>query len=216
MTDPRDDLLHNLSFAIMDLETTGFGHDAGIVEIAAVRLDRWVPGGEFQSMVNPEVPIPPTASRVHAIDDEMVAAAPTFAQIAPSLAHFLQGAVIMGHNFFSFDLRFLTRQLRDVFGAGPDHYVVDTLPLARACYQAESYKLEELAPQLGIPLEGAHQAMSDVYATAELWLHLHQILAKRGVRTLEDLGRFRAIRKLDGSGLPRFDAPPPHCAMPRP
>jgi DNA polymerase III epsilon subunit family exonuclease len=211
----RDVLLPNLTFVVMDLETTGFGHDARIVEVAGVRFEEWQPTDQFHSIIQPECHIPGSASRVHGISNEMVKDAPLFKDLAPSLAHFMQDAVVIGHNFFSFDLRFLTKELRDVFGAGPDHWVIDTLPLARQCLPGKKHKLEQLAPLLGIPLENAHEAMSDVYATSEVWLHLYQQLTRRGVKTLEDIGRFKAIRKLDGSGLPRFDTAPPRPCLGR-
>lgn len=210
-----DSLLDNLNFVVMDLETTGFGNDARIVEVAGIRLERWVPTDEYQSIINPEMYIPSSASRVHLVTNEMVRQAPTFQDIAPSLAAFMQDAIIVGHNFFSFDLRFLTAELRRAFGSGPNHWVIDTLPLARNCFQSERYKLEHLSALLNIPLHNAHQAMSDVYATAEIWLTMFQILKKRGVRTLEDMGRFKALRHLDGSGLPRFDVMPERVCLPR-
>lgn len=199
----------------MDLETTGFGDDAKIVEVAAIRMEGWTPVDELQTLVHPQRHIPSTAARVHLIDDIMVENAPTFQDIAPTLAHFLQDAVIIGHNFFTFDLRFLVRELRAHFGAGPDYFVVDTLPLARHFVRSEKYKLEHLASLLGIPLDDAHQAMSDVYATCELWLVLFRQLLARGAVNLEDLSRFKAMRQLDGSGLPRFEAAPPRRCLPR-
>ena len=71
----------------VDLEATGVwpGHDR-IVQIAAASI---FPDGSvstWSSLVNPEQPIPPAATAIHGLTDAMVASAPTFAQLAPTVA----------------------------------------------------------------------------------------------------------------------------------
>lgn len=210
-----EELLQHISCVVFDVETTGLGGDARIVEIAAVRLEAWQPVAELQTLIQPEVRISSSASQVHQITEDMVVNAPTFDEVAPALAHLMQDAVLVGHNIFSFDLRFIKKQLRAVFGSGPNNWAVDTLPLARKLMDGTSHTLEGLSATLGIPLI-AHHAMSDVYATAELWMHLVRVLMRRGGIQLFDVSRFNALKQLDGSGLPRFNEAPDFTAMPRP
>ena len=72
--------------AFFDLETTGTDiAEDRIVDIAVLKL---LPGGTeeaLHSLINPGVPIPPSATEVHGIRDADVQAKPTFAQIAPGL-----------------------------------------------------------------------------------------------------------------------------------
>lgn len=202
-----DSLFSSHSCVVFDVETTGFGNDPRIVEIAAIRLEDWEPVEEFHTLVNPEMPIPWSASKVHQITDGMVSDAPTFAEIAPRLGWFFQDAVALGHNIFSYDLRVLQKHLRAWFGAGLAGAAVDTLPLARKLLPLENHRLATLAAHFSVPLD-AHQAMSDVYATTEIWYNLAQKVQKAGAFALRDLQRWGAFRILDGSGLPRYSAPP--------
>ena len=209
-----DALLHQCDVVIFDIETTGFGRETQIVEIAAIRLESGEPTAEWHSLIRPSVPISYAASRVHLIDDRMVKEAPSFAEIAPSLMHFLRDAVWMGHNIFTFDIPILQRHLRDILGGSPRLWAVDTLPLARRLFPLESHKLTLLAEHLSIPLI-AHHAMSDVYATAELWLESTRRLAKRGIHRLGDLEHYRAWRHLPGLPLPSFSHAPQARLLPR-
>ena len=76
--------------AVFDIESTGVNaeHDR-IVEIAVLKIQ---PDGTSRSnvrRVNPEMPIPPSATAVHGISDADVAGCPPFAEIAPKLADYL-------------------------------------------------------------------------------------------------------------------------------
>ena len=94
-----------------DLETTGVdtAHDR-IVEISMIKL---MPDGEEivrTRRINPEMPIPADATAVHGITDEDVKNEATFAQIAKSLAQFIQGCDFGGFNSNRFDLPMLAEE----------------------------------------------------------------------------------------------------------
>ncbi|MCB9638986.1 MAG: 3'-5' exonuclease [Myxococcales bacterium] len=209
-----DVLLQHATSVVFDVETTGFGRESRIVEIAAVRLEGWQPAEEWQTLVHPEMSIPPMASRVHHIDDRMVEKAPKFAEVSHGFLHLLRDAVLVGHNIFTFDLHVLQRHFRDVLGMAPRLIAIDTLPLARKFFRLDSHKLTSLAEHLGIPLI-AHHAMSDVYATAELWLHMSQKLMQKGCKSVGDVEHFGALRVIEGPMIPRFEQRPQATLLPR-
>ena len=104
-------------FAVIDLETTGFGARHRIVEVAVIRLD---PDGrlkdEWDSLLNPGMPIPRGAAQSkHRIQDRMVQGAPTFEDLAGALAKRLHGYVLVAHNL-PFDQEFLERSFSSVQG----------------------------------------------------------------------------------------------------
>src|SRR5688572_21333255 len=72
-----------LSFAVVDLETTGASaiYDR-IIEVAVVRLE----GGEivdrYEQLVDPKVAIPPFITRLTGIDGRMLKGKPAFGEIA--------------------------------------------------------------------------------------------------------------------------------------
>jgi DNA polymerase-3 subunit epsilon len=99
---------------VFDLETTGLDVDEDrIVQFAAVRLDPEC--GETDSvnlLVNPGVPIPPEASAVNRLTDEMVADAPRFAEVVDDVLRFIGDADLCGHNMIAYDLALLLAELK--------------------------------------------------------------------------------------------------------
>jgi DNA polymerase-3 subunit epsilon len=69
-------------YVVWDTETTGLDDDAKIVSIGAVDENRHT---ILHTLVNPGVPIPPEATEIHGVTDEMVALAPTFEQVYPQI-----------------------------------------------------------------------------------------------------------------------------------
>ena len=95
----------------VDLEATGVWprHDR-IVQIAAASI---FPDGSvstWSSLVNPEQPMPAAALAIHGITDTMVASAPTFAQLAPTVGALLSECDLTGYNVERFDRRMLAAE----------------------------------------------------------------------------------------------------------
>src|SRR5512135_1144601 len=94
-----------LEFAVVDLETTGWSPgQAAITEIGAVRVragarrGEFVRQGEFASLVNPGMPVPPGIADLTGITDWMLAAAPRLGAVLPGLLDFASGCVLVAHN----------------------------------------------------------------------------------------------------------------------
>ncbi len=178
--------IRDVIFAIVDVETTGLTPEDRITEVAALRLRGDVVLDRFQSLVNPGIHIPLVAAAVSGIDDAMVADAPAFPQVWPSLERMLAGAVIVAHNA-PFDLHFLSAERKRAgLTADQSAPVLDTLRLARNLLELPRYSLAALGAQLQLEHEPAHRAMADVLATAALLRRLITQLAP-GSRTIEDL-----------------------------
>lgn len=94
------------NIAIYDLETTGTNPSEDRVCQIAIYLCTYdlVPIGKpMQSLVNPGIPIPEEASKVHGITDDMVKDAPTFAQLAPTLKQVFDPTDWATYNGIRFD-----------------------------------------------------------------------------------------------------------------
>jgi len=99
--------------AVFDLETTGVDVEKDrIVQIAIIRVEPDGSRRTFESLVNPERPIPPEASRVHGIKDSDVADQPTFSQVRREVEEMLEGADLGGFNSIRFDTPLLQNELR--------------------------------------------------------------------------------------------------------
>lgn len=98
------------AMVVLDTETTGLLHGpdpAYMVEIAVVAGDETV---LLDTLVHPQVPIPPAATAIHGITDAMVADAPTFSEILPELTRVLTGRRVITYNA-AFDGGILRREL---------------------------------------------------------------------------------------------------------
>lgn len=97
--------------AFLDLETTGIKVASDrIVEICIFREQ--VDGTTCIKTlrINPEMPIPPEVIAIHGITDEDVKDCPTFKQLAPELAHFLENCDLAGYNSNHFDIPLLVEE----------------------------------------------------------------------------------------------------------
>src|SRR5690242_2270866 len=102
--------LHDVTFVILDTETTGGGPGDCITEIGAVKMRGGELLGEFQTLINPGVPIPPTITYLTGITESMVGPAPTIDGVLPAFIEFVGNGTIVGHNI-RFDTRFLNAAL---------------------------------------------------------------------------------------------------------
>mgnify|MGYP003351486747 FL=1 len=108
-----DDLGRHLAattFVVLDLETTGGSPGTNaITEIGAQKVKGGKVIGEFQTLVNPGVPIPPFITVLTGITEAMLIPAPKIDEVFPQLLEFLGSeneTVIVAHNA-QFDLSFL-------------------------------------------------------------------------------------------------------------
>ncbi|MGP7961113.1 DEDD exonuclease domain-containing protein [Sanguibacter sp. A247] len=188
-----DDLgtdLRDVTFVVVDLETTGTsaGADA-ITEIGAVKVRGGEILGEFQTLVDPGVPVPPQIAVLTGITTAMVLDAPRIAAVLPQFLEFARGAVLVAHNA-RFDVGFLKAAARATETPWPPFEVVDTVALARRVVpkdEARNHKLGTLAKLFGATTVPNHRALSDARATVDVLHALLGRLAPWGITHIEDL-----------------------------
>ncbi|GAB2687640.1 exonuclease domain-containing protein [Mucilaginibacter koreensis] len=159
-------------YAIVDIETTG-GHASanGITEIAICIHDGKKVVNRYQSLVNPGREIPVYIQALTGINEDMVASAPSFKDIAADVYHLLHNQIFVAHNV-NFDYSFVRYHLA---AAGYDLNCnkLCTVRLGRKILPGmPSYSLGKLCHQLGISNSGRHRAGGDADATAELFTML--------------------------------------------
>jgi DNA polymerase III subunit alpha, Gram-positive type len=191
--DPFDDCpLCDAGFVVFDLETTGTKPGvARITEIGAYRVKNGAVAEEFQTLVNPEMPIPPFIVGLTRITDDMVKDAPLFADIAHDFLEFIGDSILVAHNS-GFDMRFLNYEIGRVF---PDYRVANpclcTVKLSRKLLpDIVNHKLKTVAAHYDIDLVNHHRASADAYATAHIFVNLLTKLYDGGVTDLA------AVRKM--------------------
>jgi len=152
------------SVTFLDLETTGATplRDR-ITEIALVRFDDGVETLRWQTLINPQQPIPPFIQSLTGINDAMVADAPTFAEVADKLLALLEGSVLAAHNV-RFDHGFLKSEFKRI-GFNFRTKVLCTVKLSRLLYpQYYSHGIDAIVERHRITGLARHRAMGDVEA----------------------------------------------------
>lgn len=147
----------------IDLETTGTDPSrARVVQFASIaRCPGWLLAPiEERFLVDPGCPIPPSATAVHKLTDDMVRGQPTLADYAPRLVETLSragspGACIVGYNARRYDLPLLTHALAATAGViGPAPMIIDVYDLVMwHCRGFRSRKLWDVAEVLGVAQE---------------------------------------------------------------
>lgn len=158
-----------MSFAIIDIETTGgFAGANGITEIAIVLFDGQQIEGEYQTLINPGIPIPRYITALTGISNEMVFAAPKFEEVAPNIFNLLQGRIFVAHNV-NFDYSFVKHHLQ-LHGFDLCCKKLCTVRLSRKVFPGFlKYSLGSICRELEINITNRHRAYGDAAATAELF-----------------------------------------------
>ncbi|SFA82184.1 DEDD exonuclease domain-containing protein [Cellulomonas marina] len=188
-----DDLgtpLHEVTFVVVDLETTGgSAAECGITEIGAVKVRGGQVLGEFATLVDPGEPVPPQIQVLTGITTAMLVGAPRIEEVLPAFLEFARGCVLVAHNA-PFDVGFLTAAARRTGHPWPGFPVVDTVRLARRVVtrdEAPNHRLATLAALFHASVVPEHRALGDAQATVDVLHALLARLAPLGVTHLEDL-----------------------------
>jgi len=201
--------LSSLSYVVVDTETTGGRAYYGdrITEIAAVVVRDGKIVEMFETLVNPERPIPYFVSQLTNITWAMVKDAPTFDRIAPDVMRVLEGNVFVAHNAM-FDWRFVAAELSRTANQRLRGRRLCTVGMARKVLpQLPRRSLDHVARYYGVEITGRHRAGGDALATAKCLIKMMADLADRGCDTWEDLDALlrkppKRRKKRRPSGLP--------------
>lgn len=150
-------------YIVFDLETTGVSvqRDA-IIEISAVKAVNGKITEKYSTLVNPHFPIPPQATAVNRITNQMVKNAPDIREALQKFLIFIGDGILVGHNIHTFDTNFIYDAEKTLFGKEFQNNYIDTLYLARHCLTHLSHHtLEDVARYFHISTKGAHRALND-------------------------------------------------------
>lgn len=160
-------LLRPLAF--IDLETTGTSVSKDrITEVAIVKLHTDGRRETFDSLVNPGIPVSDEIAELTGITNEMLAAAPTMSVVGPKVITMIDGCDIAGFGAEDFDVPLLWEELFrqgiqwDLRGVR----VVDAMVIFRKMERRDLKAAVRF--YLSREHEGAHRAMADVEATADV------------------------------------------------
>ena len=165
-------------YAIIDIETTG-GQPAQdrITEIAIFIHDGHQVVDQYNTLINPERPIPYFITQLTGITDAMVQDAPKFHEVAREIVKFTEDKIFVAHNV-RFDYSFLKKEFADL-GYTYQRKTLCTVRLSRSLMPGlPSYSLGKLCKSINIDLKMRHRAIGDAEATAVLFDRLLKINQK--------------------------------------
>ena len=186
--------LLSLDAVVIDSETTGLDpRKARVIELAGVRLSGGKLAGDnsFRRLLRPAGElIPAETTRIHGIDDAMVAESPLFADVWPDFKAFLGKAVVIGHTV-GFDLAVLKREC-DLAGLAwkrPTHARHAAVGADRRTGTGRAIRSRRSAAWLDVDATDRHSALGDAKTTARVFLALVPKLRDDGIRTIAEAER---------------------------
>ena len=165
---------------VLDTETTGLDFTKEkIIEFAAVRLENGKIKDTFQTLINPEQHIRKSSMAIHGITQEMVADAPTEAEILPKIAEFIGDYPIVAHNAI-FDHSFLNEAYKRVFKKKFENEKIDSQQMFKEiCPDLESHGLVALTEKFNVTMENHHRAMDDTMGLALAYPKLKKLYLQK-------------------------------------
>ena len=164
-------------FVVFDLETTGLSAWGGdeMIEIGAMKIygDELDEKNIFHSLVNPKRLIPPDATRINGISNEMVHGKPTVDEIFPKFLDFIGNSWLVAQNA-KFDMGFITKYLVH-FKIKRELEVYDTVSFSRRAFPGENrHNLDVICSRLNIAAkkDERHRSLEDVRLTALAFIKL--------------------------------------------
>lgn len=190
----------DVRYVVVDTELTGLDEKKdSIVSIGAVRMVGGAInlGDQFYRLVSPKARLKADSVCIHEITPSEVAEQPGIEAALEEFLAYAGNDVLVGH-FISIDLSFLNREMKRIHGRGLPNPALDTFSIyawlrkrqrARDCFTTAiaGYRLYDIIKCFDIPVRGAHNAIMDAFATAQLFQRFVPHLAEAGVQDIGEL-----------------------------
>ena len=191
--------LHALPYAVVDVEATGGRPERGrygpdrVIELAIVTVKDGAIQDVFETLVNPQRPIPAFVSRLTGIWAETVREAPVFTDVATDVARRLEDKVFVAHNM-KFDWRFVSAELARA-GAGRLRAPrLCTVRLARRLLpHLRRRSLDHVAHHYDVEITARHRAAGDAVATARCFIRMLRDADRQGITTWSEVQSMLAM-----------------------
>lgn len=166
----------------LDVETTGLdGNLDRVIEIFLLAVEKDGKVQQYESLINPQRPIPPRITQITGLTDQDVQIAPTEELVAPRIREFIGHGTPVAHNL-PFDRRFLNAMFARNGLLELNPVGVDTLTISRDLFPrlavypngGGSHRLSNLMYHFGLEhgFANAHRAKDDVMLLVEVYRHL--------------------------------------------
>jgi DNA polymerase-3 subunit alpha (Gram-positive type) len=182
----KNDYPLDTKYIVFDVETTGLSAKTErIIEIGAVKIVNGEVVDRFSEFINPGVSLKPEIVNLTGITDEMLRDKPDEGVIIPKFIDFIEDGVLVAHNA-KFDMSFLYSASERLKFDIKNPYL-DTLEISRRIFtNLKKHKLDMVAKETGVVLEGHHRAVNDAEALYKIFLVLLEKAQEKEIKTLKD------------------------------
>jgi len=188
------------TYVVLDTELTGLDEKKdSIVSIGAVRMNGAVIelGSTFYRLVNPRTELMASSIVVHHITPSDVEEKPDIEMVLSEFMKYCGDSILVGH-FIMVDLNFLNAELKRLGGGPLPNPALDTFSIHEwlrkrgrvgACPATlqGGYRLYDLIKCFGMASNGAHNALMDAFATAQLFQRFIPLLTEERVDDVTNL-----------------------------
>lgn len=188
------------TYAIVDIETTGTDPKSDrIIQFGCVLVENNKIVSRFATDINPMQPISKQIQNLTHISNKRVKKAPLFEDVAPTIYNLLENTIFVAHNIH-FDYHFLNHELERCGMPSLTIPGIDTVELAQIFLPTEvSFRLGDLAENLGLEHDAPHQADSDAEVTAALLVYIEAIMKKLPLVTMEKIAQLSIVTSMQTS-----------------
>ena len=189
-----DTPLDDVSFAVVDTETTGmFAEHNKVMDIGIVLIDQNEITNSWETLINPQQDVPYWITTYTKLTNQDVDNEPPFEHFATDIQDLLKKRVFVAHNVM-FDYWFLFHEFKRL-GVPFEYPKLCTVKLGRKLLPLlGSASLDSLTSHYGIEIEARHRALPDAQATAEILLDfIQKAKIHHNAKTFFDLERLQRI-----------------------
>ena len=197
----KSTLIKKCPFVVLDTELSGLDPRKDfMISIGAVKMT----GGtinlskEFYQMISPEGDLTKKNIEIHGLTPDELKGQMGMDEVLADCMDFIKDSIIVGH-FINIDVKFINKELKRRYNIKLANPAVDTHTLHEWLfenskgfnknYRGGSVKTDlfSIAHRYGIPIDSAHNALSDAYITAQLFQKFLYFLHADGVETVDEL-----------------------------
>ncbi|MEN4359002.1 PHP domain-containing protein, partial [Streptococcus pyogenes] len=187
--DPVDMDLHEATYVVFDVETTGLSAmNNDLIQIAASKMFKGNIVEQFDEFIDPGHPLSAFTTELTGITDKHLQGAKPLVTVLKAFQDFCKDSILVAHNA-SFDVGFMNANYERHDLPKITQPVIDTLEFARNLYpEYKRHGLGPLTKRFQVSLDHHHMANYDAEATGRLlFIFLKDAREKHGIKNLLQL-----------------------------
>ncbi|MBF0300372.1 MAG: 3'-5' exonuclease [Oligoflexia bacterium] len=197
-------LINELSFCVMDLETTGGDHNYDkIIEIGLIKIVKLEIVEELSYLIKPGIHIPEFIQKLTSISENDLLDAPLIEDVLDRILKFIGDSILVAHNS-SFDIPFFNSILkRAKYPTLNNPAICTNLMTKYLIPEIMNSNLTYIGELFGIEHKKAHRALEDAKVAAKVLINYLQFFIEKKIKKVNHLYYPRKKYELDSIHVQR-------------